>query len=68
MKGFAEAIDLFRAVVGATGVVTGPDLVERYIVDQRDLLRGTTPAVLRQSSTLEVQQIMRRAHDKLSGW
>ncbi len=56
-----DAIDAFRTVLGETGVLTSPDLVERYVVDQRDLLRGTTPAVLRPANTAEVQRIVQLA-------
>ena len=59
--GFADSIDPFRDALGASGVVTSPDLVERYIVDHRMLLRGTTPAVLRPASTAEMQHIVRLA-------
>jgi FAD/FMN-containing dehydrogenase len=57
----ADPIDEFRDALGTAGVVTDTDLVERYVVDHRDLLRGTTPAVLRPATTADVQQIVRLA-------
>jgi FAD/FMN-containing dehydrogenase len=54
-------LDGFREVLGEAGMVTSPDLLERYIVDQRDLIRGVTPAVLRPGNTAEMQQIVRLA-------
>jgi FAD/FMN-containing dehydrogenase len=56
-----DEIEAFRSMLGDAGVVTSPDLLERYVVDQRDLIRGATPAVLRPSSTEEVQRIVRLA-------
>ena len=56
-----DVMDDFRTALGDAGVLTGPDLVERYVVDHRDLLRGTTPAVLRPASTAEVQRIVQLA-------
>ena len=55
--------DAFRALLGEAGVLIDPQLVARYEVDQRDLIRGVTPAILRPRTTQEVQAIVRLAVD-----
>ncbi|TCT02946.1 FAD-binding oxidoreductase [Aquabacter spiritensis] len=55
------ALDGFRALVGEAGLLTAPDLTARYLTDQRDLVRGVSPAILRPRSTAEVQAVVRLA-------
>lgn len=43
-----------RALLGPSGVITAADVTARYLVDQREFVEGTTPAVLRPASTEEV--------------
>lgn len=63
MSGAAN-LEAFRTLLGDGGVIEAPDLTERYLTDQRALLRGRTAAVLRPRSTEDVQEIVRlaRAH------
>jgi len=49
-----DGLDPLRDALGMGGVVTEPELVERYLVDQRELLRGAAPAVLRPANTAAV--------------
>lgn len=51
----------FVEILGDGGVLTDPDLLTRYTHDQRDLMRGETPAVLRPRSVDEVRQLVRLA-------
>lgn len=54
----------FQALLGEAGILTGPDLTDPYTRDQRALMHGDTPAVLRPRSVAEVQALVRlaRAH------
>ncbi|OYW58118.1 MAG: FAD-binding oxidoreductase, partial [Rhizobiales bacterium 12-68-15] len=54
-------LDAFRDVLGEGGVLATADLTERYLVDQRALLRGETAAVLRPRTPEEVQATVRLA-------
>jgi len=45
-------------VVGEGSLVTDRDLTVRYLIDQREYLRGETPAVIRPSSTAEVAAVV----------
>ncbi|MFG1420083.1 FAD-binding oxidoreductase [Roseixanthobacter liquoris] len=56
-----DALAAFRAVLGEAGVMTAPDFIAPYVVDHRQLIHGTTPAVLRPRSTQEVQDVVRLA-------
>lgn len=51
----------FHALLGEGGVVTDADSLIRYTHDQRALMQGQTPGVLRPRSTEEVQAIVRLA-------
>ncbi|MGU3536568.1 FAD-binding oxidoreductase [Methylobacterium sp. A54F] len=59
-----DALDAFRDLLGAGGVLTAPGEVAPYIHDQRALMVGETPAVLRPRSVEAVQGLVRlaRAH------
>ncbi|MFG1410974.1 FAD-binding oxidoreductase [Xanthobacter sp. VTT E-85241] len=57
----SDALAAFRALLGEAGVMTAPDFIAPYVVDHRQLIRGTTPAVLRPRSTQEVQGVVRLA-------
>lgn len=48
-----------RALLGPSGVVTAADVTARYLVDQREFVQGTTPAVLRPASTQEVAEAVK---------
>ena len=54
-----ETLGDLTSALGEGGVVTAPDLLERYVVDQRDLIRGSTPAVLRPTTVEQVASIVR---------
>lgn len=56
-----------REILGDAGVLTDPDRLATYLVDQRDLVRGASPAVLRPSSTEQVMAIMRLASEHRIG-
>lgn len=51
----------FRDLLGEGGLLTDADSLTRYTHDQRDLMRGETPGVLRPRTTAEVQEIVRLA-------
>ena len=51
----------FHDLLGEGGVVTDADRLPRYTHDQRDLMQGHTPGILRPRSTGEVQEIVRLA-------
>jgi FAD/FMN-containing dehydrogenase len=53
-----------RAALSESAVITDQDVIALYVVDQRDLLRGRTSAVLRPSTTAEVQAIVRFAAER----
>ncbi|MGV6874301.1 FAD-binding oxidoreductase [Pseudochelatococcus sp. B33] len=54
-----NTLEALVSVLGETGVITAPDVIESYVVDQRDLFRGTTPAVLRPATTEQVAAVVR---------
>lgn len=56
-----EMLNSLRDVLGEAGVVTDPERLATYLVDQRDLVKGRTPAVLRPATTEQVMAIMRLA-------
>ncbi|HEX2256841.1 MAG TPA: FAD-binding oxidoreductase [Afifellaceae bacterium] len=51
--------DRLAAIVGASHVLTAPEDVAPYCVEQRELYRGRTPAVVLPGSTEEVAAILR---------
>jgi FAD/FMN-containing dehydrogenase len=53
-----EALAPFEALLGPGGVLTDPSMTARYTRDQRDLMQGDTPAVLRPHSVAEVQALV----------
>lgn len=54
-------LSLFQTLLGADGVVSDPAVLQKYVHDQRGLMVGETPAVLRPRSVAEVQEIVRLA-------
>ena len=56
--------DRLHAIVGATGLVTDPDLTAGYLADWRGAFRGRAAAVVRPASTDEVAAVMRLCHDE----
>ena len=56
-----DALAPFKALLGAGGVLTAPSMTARYTRDQRDLMQGETPAVLRPRIVDEVQALVRLA-------
>src|SRR5215510_5855799 len=53
----------FVAIVGERYAVTDPAEQEKYLVESRNLYRGTSPAVLRPGSVAEVAAILRLANE-----
>ncbi|MGH1571256.1 FAD-binding oxidoreductase [Methylobacterium sp. P31] len=53
----------FQILLGDGGVITDADSLPRYTHDQRALMRGETPGVLRPRSVTEVQEVVRLAAD-----
>src|SRR5689334_2591927 len=53
----------FIAIVGAQYAVTDPAEQEKYLVEGRNLYRGTSPAVLRPGSVAEVAAILKLANE-----
>lgn len=58
-----ELLDRFAALVGAGQALSAPVDIEPFLVEHRDLYRGTTPLVLRPGSVAEVSAIMKLAHE-----
>lgn len=59
----SDLLQRFIAIVGEKNAITDPAEQEGYLVENRGLYRGRTPAVLRPGSTEEVAQIIRLAND-----
>ncbi|HEY2684995.1 MAG TPA: FAD-binding protein, partial [Steroidobacteraceae bacterium] len=53
----------FIAIVGARYAVTDPAEQEQYLVESRNLFRGTSPAVLRPGTVAEVAAILKLANE-----
>src|SRR6266481_101445 len=53
----------FIALVGQKYAVTDPAEQEKYLVESRNLYRGTSPAILRPGSVAEVAAILRLASE-----
>ncbi len=58
-----DLLERFIALVGDKYAVTDPVEQEKYLVEGRNLYRGTSPAVLRPGSVAEVAAIMRLANE-----
>ncbi len=56
-------LDDLRRIVGSSGYFDREIDIEPFTVDHRKLYRGTTPLVLRPSSTEQVSQILRTCND-----
>jgi len=54
----AATLARLKAVVGTRGAIDDPAAIAPYLEEQRGLFRGTTPLVLRPSSTAEVAAIV----------
>jgi FAD/FMN-containing dehydrogenase len=59
----ADLLARFIALVGEKYAVTDPAEQEKYLVEGRNLYRGTSPAVLRPGSVAEVAAILRLANE-----
>jgi D-lactate dehydrogenase (cytochrome) len=59
----ADLLARFAAIVGERYAVTAPADQEPYLIEQRGLWRGTTPAVLRPGSVGEVAAILKLANE-----
>lgn len=57
----SDDLEPFRALLGATGVLTEPGMIRPYCRDHRELMEGATPAVLRPRTVEEVQGLVRLA-------
>ena len=53
----------FIALVGQKYAVTDPAEQEKYLIEGRNLYRGTSPAILRPGSVAEVAAILRLANE-----
>jgi FAD/FMN-containing dehydrogenase len=60
----AEALARLAAIVGEKGAITAPADAEPYLVEERNLYRGSTPIVLRPASVAEVAAILKLAHEE----
>ncbi len=58
-----ELLARFAAIVGDRYAITDKDTQQSYLVEMRDLYRGTTPVVLRPGSVAEVQAILKLANE-----
>jgi FAD/FMN-containing dehydrogenase len=54
-------LQAFRQLLGPAGMIEDPSRIAPYIVDQRNLLQGETPAILRPVSTEQVVDLVRLA-------
>src|SRR5712675_1287626 len=59
----SDLLARFIAIVGERYAVTDPLEQEKYLVEGRNLYRGTSPAVLRPGSVAEVAAILRLANE-----
>jgi D-lactate dehydrogenase (cytochrome) len=59
----SDLLARFIAIVGEKHAITDPAEQEGYLVENRGLYRGRTPAVLRPGSAEEVAQIIRLANE-----
>jgi FAD/FMN-containing dehydrogenase len=58
-----DVLHVFEAIVGASNVVTDPEMVEPYVVDWTGRYRGATPAVVRPASVDEVAAVLAACND-----
>lgn len=56
-----KLIERFITIVGVNHALVDQDMIAPYLIEQRGLYHGSTPLVLRPSSTQEVSQIMKLA-------
>ncbi|MBM3488486.1 MAG: FAD-binding oxidoreductase [Alphaproteobacteria bacterium] len=59
MPASAGVLDRLAAIVGPKGVITDPDTMRPFLLDERGKYRGNTPMILRPASTAEVAEIVR---------
>src|SRR5258708_13092268 len=59
----SDLLARFIALVGAKYAITDPAEQEKYLVEGRNLYRGTSPAVLRPGSVAEVAAILSLANE-----
>ncbi len=59
MKRIDAALAEIKRVVGPTGFLDDPALLEPYLIEERGLYRGATRAVIRPASTAEVAEVVR---------
>ncbi|MEJ8571685.1 FAD-binding oxidoreductase [Microbaculum marinum] len=59
----ADLLKRFAAIVGDAHAITEPADLEPFLIEHRDLYRGSTPLVLRPGSVAEVAQIMALASE-----
>ena len=59
----ADLVGRFAALVGDRYAITDPAEQEKYLVESRNLYRGTSPLILRPGSVKEVADILRLAND-----
>jgi len=58
----AALLARFAAIVGSKNAITDPQAQAPYLVEMRDMFRGTTPMVLRPGSVGEVSAILKLAN------
>ncbi|WP_300298973.1 FAD-binding oxidoreductase [Ferrovibrio sp.] len=58
-----DLLDRFRAIVGPKGWTSDPDALALHVREWRDLYAGTTPLVLKPTSTAEVAAIVKLARE-----
>jgi FAD/FMN-containing dehydrogenase len=56
-----DELQAFRRLLGPAGMIEDRARIAPYVVDQRNLLHGETPAILRPVSTEQVAEIVRLA-------
>lgn len=56
-----EFVRAFRDLLGGSSVIDDPQRIESYTTDQRELLRGSTHAVLKPATTEQVAGVVRLA-------
>lgn len=63
----ADLIARFSAIVGPTNALTDAGDIEPYVLEWRDLYKGSTPLVLRPGNTQEVADILKLANENCVG-
>ena len=59
----SDLLGRFAAIVGEKNAITDPQAQAAYLLEMRDMFRGSTPVVLRPGSVAEVADILRLAND-----